>query len=166
MNPTCPSEKEAAAESLGSCFCQRLTEYSDVPLRLALAATFLAHGYQKIFIWGVDNFANHMHLPGLLAWVAALAEFGGAIALILGLFTRVAALGHAVIMIVAIATVHYSQGFMMSEGKGFEWQFALLCMAISLMLRGAGPLSVDHLLRRYGIYDIAVGKKDRCCCKK
>jgi putative oxidoreductase len=135
-----------------------LLEWSDIPLRAALAATFIVHGYQKIFIDGLDKFAPMLaHLgvpaPSIMAWVVALTEFCGGIAIALGLCTRLAALGHAATMVVAISTVHFTQGFMSHAGMGFEWQFALLCIALSLAIRGAGPLSVDHLIRTY-------------CCRK
>jgi putative oxidoreductase len=131
-----------------------LVDWSDIPLRLALAATFIVHGYPKLF-GGIDGFAGALAkmgvpAPGLMAWVAALAEFGGAVLLLLGLGTRLAALGHIGVMAVAVFQVHWAQGFKMTvvEGRtgGFEWQVALLSMAVCLFLRGAGPLSLDRLI--------------------
>ena len=129
-------------------------EWSDLPLRAILAATFISHGYQKIFEFGVSEFAKHLPpqvpMPGVMAWVAALAEFGGGIAIALGFCTRLAALGHMAVMFVAISTVHFSQGFRMDHGgKGYEWQVALFCIALCLFVRGAGPLSADRLLSGY-----------------
>ncbi|MGD0094032.1 MAG: DoxX family protein [Planctomycetota bacterium] len=129
-------------------------EWSDVPLRAALAATFVCHGYQKIFgEGGVGAFAKHLPpqvpAPEYMAWLAALAEFAGGIAIALGLFTRIAALGHMAVMAVAISTVHVTQGFMAHDGKGYEWQVALFCMALCLFLRGAGPLSLDRIISGY-----------------
>jgi putative oxidoreductase len=130
-------------------------EWSDVPLRAVLAATFIAHGYEKIFVGGVGAFAQHMPpqvpMPEVLAWVAALAEFGGGLCMVVGLFTRLAALGHMAVMAVAILTVHMHQGFEMhgdtsGHAQGFEWQFALFCIALCLFVRGAGPLSLDRLI--------------------
>lgn len=130
-------------------------EWSDVPLRAVLAATFIAHGYEKIFVGGVGAFAQHMPpqvpMPEVLAWVAALAEFGGGLCMVVGLFTRVAALGHMAVMAVAIMTVHIHQGFKMhadtsGHAQGYEWQLALFCVALCLFLRGAGPLSLDRVL--------------------
>ncbi|MCY3024002.1 MAG: DoxX family protein [Planctomycetota bacterium] len=135
--------------------CRRiLLEWSDVPLRAILAATFITHGYDKIFVKGVSAFAAHMPpavpLPSVMAWVAALAEFGGAIAIALGLLTRVAALGHICVMAVALLTIHLKQGFMTQhDGAGSEWQLALFCMALCLLLRGAGPLSLDRVISGY-----------------
>lgn len=133
---------------------ERLADGSDLPLRLILGATFIIHGYPKVF-GGIEGFAEHlakmgMPMPGLQAWLAALAEFGGGILMLLGLGTRLAALGHVVVMLVAITLVHWNQGFKMTvvDGRvgGFEWQLALLCMAICMLLRGAGVLSLDRLI--------------------
>ena len=128
-------------------------EWSDVPLRAALAATFICHGHEKIFVKGVSSFAAHLPpqvpAPALMAWLAALAEFAGGIAVALGFCTRLAALGQMVVMAVAISTIHFAQGFMAHEGKGYEWQLALFCMALCLFLRGAGPLSLDRVISGY-----------------
>lgn len=138
----------------GRTWREVLVDWSDIPLRLALAATFIVHGYPKLF-GGIDGFAGALAkmgvpAPGLMAWVAALAEFGGAVFLLLGLGTRLAALGHIGVMAVAVFQVHWAQGFKMTvvEGRtgGFEWQVALLSMAVCLFLRGAGPLSLDRLI--------------------
>lgn len=149
---------ETGSDNLLTGWRRIALEWSDVPLRAALAATFLWHGYQKIFVFGVGSFAQHMPpqvpMPGVMAWVAALAEFGGGLCMVAGLLTRVAALGHMAVMAVAILTVHMHQGFEMhgsSNGRaaGFEWQFALFCVALCLFLRGAGPLSLDRVLSGY-----------------
>jgi putative oxidoreductase len=138
----------------GRSWREALMDWSDIPLRLALAATFILHGYPKLF-GGIEGFAGALAkmgvpMPGVMAWVAALAECGGGILLLLGLGTRLAALGHIGVMLVAITQVHWSQGFKVTviDGKpgGFEWQTALLCMALCLLLRGAGPLSLDRLI--------------------
>lgn len=135
-----------------------LVDWSDLPLRASLAATFLTHGYEKLFVVGVDKFAGFLDkglgvpLPHLMAWLAVLAEFGGAILLILGLATRLAALGQMVVMAVAVMGVHHVQGFSMkvvnNNVGGFEWQVSLFCMALCLLVRGAGPLSLDRFIYR------------------
>jgi len=133
-----------------------LVDWSDLPLRLSLAATFFVHGYPKLF-GGIEGFTGALTrmgvpMPGVMAWVAALAEFGGALLVLLGLGTRVAALGLAGVMLVAIFHVHFAQGFKMivANGRvgGYEWQVALLCMAVCLIMRGAGPLSLDRLIAK------------------
>lgn len=91
-------------------------------LRIVLGAVFLPHGAQKVLGWfGGHGFAGtmafftqNMHIPAVLAFLAIAAEFGGAIALFLGLFTRIAALGIAADMVVVVAMVHWQNGFFMN----------------------------------------------------
>jgi putative oxidoreductase len=83
-------------------------------LRLALGIVFFAHGAQKMLGWfggygfsaTMGFFTGAMHIPAPLAFLAIAAEFFGGIGLILGFLTRIAAFGIAMIMLVAIATVH------------------------------------------------------------
>lgn len=133
---------------------EQLIDVAPLLLRLSVGATFIAHGYGKVFDGGAARLAGHLGWGGLslpMAWMAALAEFGGGVLLVAGLFTRVAALGHACVMVVAILKVHVSQGFMMhvpagsAHAGGYEWQLLLLCASVSLMLTGAGSIALDRV---------------------
>jgi len=119
--------------------------------RLVLGVIFLAHGYQKFFEIGVENVAGFLQgvgipAPLLFAWVVSLVEFFGGIAMILGIFTRWAALGFAVVMLVAIFTVKLPVGLIAPPGKGagYELDLALLGLALMLLLTGPGPLSLER----------------------
>lgn len=125
-------------------------------LRLTLGLVFFAHGAQKALGWfGGDGFAvtmafftGTMQIPALFAFLAIAAEFAGSIGLLLGLLTRVAAFGIAVVMVVAILTVHLANGFFMNwsgtqAGEGFEYHLLALGIAVVLMMRGGGRWSVD-----------------------
>lgn len=125
-------------------------------LRIVLGAVFLPHGAQKVLGWfGGHGFAGtmafftqNMHIPAVLAFLAIAAEFGGAIALFLGLFTRIAALGIAADIVVVVAMVHWQNGFFMNwsgnqKGEGFEFHLLALAIAVVLLLRGGGRWSVD-----------------------
>lgn len=136
-------------------FKSALVDWSDVPLRLILAATFIAHGYSKLY-GGVDGFAGFLGqlgvpLPVLAAWLVTFVELFGGIFLLAGFMTRLSALAIGINMLTAIALVHIGQGFMMKNGPsgpaGYEWQLALAAMCTTLLMRGAGSLSIDHLLR-------------------
>jgi putative oxidoreductase len=112
-------------------------------LRLVLGAIFIAHGFGKIS-GGVDRFAATVGrigfpMPGAFAWAAALAEFLGGICVLVGLFTRWAALAIAVVMGVAITRVHLHEGLV----GGYEFPLVLLTVAVALMLTGGGPASFD-----------------------
>lgn len=129
------------------------TTAAPLVLRVGLGAVFFAHGAQKLLGWwggyGFENtakfFQSQLGLsPGWLhAALAGGGEFFGGILLILGLFTRFAAAQAAVIMGVAIWTVHRSAFF---APNGMEYPLTLLLVAVALVLTGGGALSVDaHL---------------------
>src|SRR5271169_6941401 len=94
-------------------------DYTYTMVRLVLGVVFFAHGAQKMLGWfggygfsGTMNFFTQMmHIPPPLAFLAICAEFLGGLGLLVGLLARIAALGIAVNMAVAIATVHYQFGF-------------------------------------------------------
>ena len=128
-------------------------------LRLVLGIVFFGHGAQKMLGWfggpgfssTMSFFMGTMHIPAPLAFLEIAAEFFGAIGLILGFLTRIAAFGIAVIMLVAIMTVHHAFGFFMNwtgtqKGEGFEYHLLVLAMVAFLMIRGAGAFSVDRVL--------------------
>jgi putative oxidoreductase len=85
-------------------------------LRVVVGIVFLVHGFQKLFLMGFDGVAGVMGslgvpAPGLFAVIVTLVELLGGLALILGLFTRLAAIPLAVDMLVATLTVHLPNGF-------------------------------------------------------
>lgn len=117
-------------------------------LRLAVAAVFINHGRQKLFVYGfagVTGAFTHMGVPvpGLMGPFIGVLEFFGGIALALGLLTRLFALGFVFDMLGAILLVQLKKGF-----GGFELEFLLLGSSLALVLAGAGEFSVDALLGR------------------
>jgi putative oxidoreductase len=113
-------------------------------LRTVLGMVFIAHGYLKI-AGGIGGFSQSVGrlgfpLPYLFAWAAALAEFLGGICVLVGLFTRHAALAIAAVMGVAVTQVHLREGLI----GGYEYPLVLLVVAAAVMLTGAGPLSFDR----------------------
>jgi putative oxidoreductase len=90
-------------------------------------------------------------IPAVFALLAVTAEFLGPLGLAVGLLTRVAALGIACVMLVAIFTVHRPHGFFMNwygnqKGEGFEYHLLVLGIAITLIIGGAGTWSLDDAL--------------------
>jgi putative oxidoreductase len=125
---------------------------STLLLRVPVGIIFAAHGSQKLFGWfggyglaGTGGFFDSVGLhPGqLMAGLAGSAEFFGGIALVFGLLTRVAAASLAFAMLVAIVSVHLGRGFFADKG-GFEYALALFAASVSLMVGGAGRLSLDR----------------------
>jgi putative oxidoreductase len=133
-------------------------DYTLTWLRVAVGAVMLAHGAQKVLGWfggpGYDAALKgflSMGIPEPLAVTAIFAESFGAIALILGLLGRVAALGIIVDMMVAVALVHLPHGFFMNwtgaqAGEGFEYHILLIALAAPIVVRGAGALSIDRMI--------------------
>lgn len=128
-------------------------------LRVMLGIVFFPHGAQKALGWfggyglkaTINFFTINMHIPLVFTILAIAAEFLGAIALILGLFTRVAAFGIAVVMMVAIFMVHLRNGFFMNwsgtqKGEGIEYHLLVLVITIALMIKGGGSYSIDKKL--------------------
>lgn len=131
-------------------------DWSPLALRLPLGAIFVAHGAQKLFgsfggygLEGTGQFMESIGLsPGILmAAAAGSAEFFGGLLLIAGLLVRPSALVLAVTMIVAILTVHISNGLFMAN-NGYEFGLALLAGTVALIVSGAGRLSLDEVLGR------------------
>ena len=118
-------------------------------VRLVMGAAFVLHGWPKI-----QNPATWMNamgmeqVPGFLQALAALAEFGGGLALIMGLLTPLAALGLICQMIGALSLVHLPQGdpFVSMQGTSYELPLMYLVLAILLLVLGPGRFSLDYLL--------------------
>ena len=118
-------------------------------LRVVVGVVFLAHGSQKLFVFGFGGVTHAfagmgVPAPALTGPLTALVEFFGGLALITGLLTRIAGLGITLTMLGAISFVHLSQGFF--APKGIELPLTLLGGAITLAIAGAGRFSLDHLI--------------------
>jgi putative oxidoreductase len=119
-------------------------------LRVVVGVIFLAHGGQKLFVYGLDGVAGGfasmgLPLPMVSAVLATGAEFFGGLLLILGLFTRVAAVPLAITMLVAGLTAHRGAFFLPS---GFEYVLVLMASSVALALSGGGALALDSVLAR------------------
>ena len=135
-------------------------------VRLALGLVMFPHGAQKMLGWfGGGGFAGTMQgmtgmgLPAVVVFLVILAEFFGSISLISGFLGRVGAFGILCVMLGAIFMVHLQNGFFMNwmgnqKGEGYEYHLLAIGMALAIMIKGSGSLSIDRSMsdkegRRY-----------------
>ena len=117
-----------------------------VVLRIAVAAIFIHHGAQKLFVYGFTGVTGAftqmgVPFPGFTGPFIGLLEFFGGIALVAGFLTRLITLGFVLDMLGAILLVQLKRGF-----SGYELEFLLLGSSLALFLTGAGVFSVDAII--------------------
>ena len=134
-------------------------DVASLVLRVVLGIVFFAHGAQLALGWFGGNgfsatmqfFTQNMHIPAVFAFLAIMAQFLGSLGLIVGLLTRVAAFGIAVVMLVATVMIHLPVGFFMNwfgnqKGEGYEYHLLAMDIALALMIKGGGKASIDRAL--------------------
>jgi len=136
------------------------TDYGALVARLALGAVMFPHGAQKLLGWfggygyrGTMDFFASQGIPTLFGLLAIIAEFFGAIGLIVGFLGRLAAFGIGCVMAVAIGMVHAPVGFFMNwagsqKGEGFEYHILAIGLALVVIIKGSGALSIDRALSK------------------
>lgn len=139
-----------------------LAHWFPVPLRLIVGCGFMEHGFAKI-LHGPEGFAAILQAlgvpaPHLMAWLTILVEVFGGLAILLGAFVALASLPMAVVLLVAIFTVHLPYGFSSIKllavtvtgahfgQPGYECDLLYLACLAALVLGGSGPWSVDGLI--------------------
>jgi putative oxidoreductase len=142
-------------------------EWYAIPLRLIVGYGFIEHGYAKL-ARGPESFTNILHalgvpLPSFMAWATIAVELLGGLLILLGALVTLASIPMAIVLLVAIFTVHLPNGFssiklLSVDGAGahfgqpgYETDLLYLAGLMALVLGGPGPLSVDRLLLRWGI---------------
>ncbi len=118
-------------------------------LRVTAGIVFLAHGQQKLFVFGFSGtqgaFAQlGLPIPAILGPFVALLEFAGGIALIGGVLTRWISILFAIEMAVAVLRVHFASGFYLP--KGYEFALTMCGVSTALALAGPGAAALDHLI--------------------
>jgi putative oxidoreductase len=119
-------------------------------IRATTGAAFILHGWPKI--QNATGWMGDAPVPGFLQALAAASEFGGGIALILGLLTPLASLGIAGTMVGALGMAHLPKGHpfvgppTLPSGESAEASAVYLAIAVGLLLVGPGMLSLDGLL--------------------
>ena len=131
-------------------------------VRIVLGVVFFAHGAQMALGWfggaglrsTVRVFQEHLQIPAPLALLSVAAEFLGGLGLLVGLLSRVAALGIAMVVLVALFAVHLKFGFFMNwfgdqKGHGIEYHVLALALALTIIIKGGGALSLDQVLYQH-----------------
>ena len=131
--------------------------------RIALAWIFIYYGGGKLFGWfngpGIHRTAlyfsqtAHLHPGGLFAVLGGVIEFGGGVALALGLASRLAGLALFGDMVMAMITVTWATGINSSTvPPGYQLNLALAVLALVVAILGSGRFSLDSLIeRRLGV---------------
>ncbi|HEX8517899.1 MAG TPA: DoxX family protein [Bacteroidia bacterium] len=129
--------------------------------RIALGVVVFPHGAQKLLGWfggygfsGTMGFLTSNGLPWIIALLVILIEFFGALMLIFGFGTRIAAVGIIVNFLGVVITSHASNGFFMNwymqpnKGEGLEYFILLFGLAIISLIAGGGKASIDAVLTK------------------
>jgi putative oxidoreductase len=141
-------------------------QWVPLSLRLVIGLGFMVHGWAKLSR-GPSGFAKLLTqigapLPETTAWVSTIVELLGGLAIFVGAFVEVVSVPLIVMMLVAMFTVHLKYGFssintigLTREGPqfgppGYEVNLLYIAGLLSLILGGAGALSIDRLLARKG----------------
>jgi putative oxidoreductase len=138
---------------------EQIRSWAAIPLRLIVGYGFIAHGYAKLS-HGVGHFAGILHAlavpaPHLAAWATICVELAGGAAVLAGAFVPLASVPMAVVLLVAVFTVHLPYGFSSIKLQtvtqagaqfgqpGYETALLYLAALAALVLGGSGRFAVD-----------------------
>jgi putative oxidoreductase len=155
---------EMRRNSVSGLFDRPPARWAVLPLRLIVGYGFIAHGLAKL-ARGPHAFEAILQAlgvpePHVMAWSVILIEVLGGLAVILGAFVRFVSLPMAVVVLVAMFTVHLPYGFssiklvaVTSAGAqfgppGYECNLLYLACLAAIVLGGPGPLAIDGLIRK------------------
>ena len=135
--------------------------WSSLILRMTLGLVMFPHGAQKLLGWyggfgfsrTMGFFTDTMHLPWIVAFLVVIGESFGSLGLMMGFLTRFTAASFTVIMLGAVAMVHWPNGFFMNwsgkqAGEGFEYHLLVIGMSLALLIAGGGKWSMDGVIAK------------------
>lgn len=124
-----------------------LESYGATILRVTLGVIFMMHAYFALFVYGIRGTIDFQRglglpVPEVGVWYVLAAHGVGGAMLLLGAFTRWAALANLPIMAGAFFLVHLKQGFFMSRDGGYEYVLLVLAADLALVFLGPGALAL------------------------
>ncbi len=124
-----------------------LESYGVTILRVTLGLIFLMHAYSAVGVTGAKAMAAELGgfgvpSPLLGAWYVILAHGVGGALIVLGIFTRWAALANLPVLAGAFFLVHLKQGFFMGKDGGYEFVLLLLAANLAQVFLGPGALAL------------------------
>jgi putative oxidoreductase len=137
-----------------------IEKWSAIPLRLIVGYGFIAHGYAKL-VNGPERFIDVLHAlgvpaPALMGWLTIVVELVGGFAVLIGAFVPAVSVPLAIVLLVAIVTVHLPNGFSSIKLRavtafgpqfgppGYETGLLYLACLATLVMGGTGPWSIDR----------------------
>jgi putative oxidoreductase len=129
----------------------RFAKWGMLPLRIVVGLVFLMHGAQKLLVFGPAGTADIMGklglpLPLVSATIVIAVELLGGLAILLGVFTRLAGALLAFEMVIAILVARVHGGFF--APYGYEFELTLLGACLTFALNGPGRMSLDEIWHR------------------
>ena len=139
---------------------KNIEQWAVLPIRANVGYGFMAHGYAKL-VNGPEHFSANLHALGvpmstMMSWTTIFVELSGGLAVLLGALIPVVSIPMAIILLTAIFTVHLPYGFSSIKFQavtpdgikfgppGYEVGLLYLASLATLVMAGAGPLSVDR----------------------
>jgi putative oxidoreductase len=140
------------------------SRWAPLPLRLIVGYGFAEHGFAKL-LRGAGNFTGILHamgvpIPHVFAWITIVTEIVGGFCILLGALVPIVSIPMAIVLLVAIFTVHLPYGFSSIKLQaitpsgahfgqpGYETDLLYLACLLALVLGGSGPFAVDNWLFR------------------
>jgi putative oxidoreductase len=149
---------------ISSISASSIARWAPIPLRLITGYGFAEHGFAKL-LRGAGDFTGLLHalglpMPALFAWLTIVTEIAGGLLMLLGALVPLISIPMAIVLVVAIVTVHLPYGFSSIKLQaitphgahfgepGYETDLLYLACIAALVLGGSGPFSIDNWLRR------------------
>lgn len=129
---------------------EKTTNIALTILRVVVGIIMVAHGWEKLTgfeQWQGNVASMGIPFPEVAAALSVAGELGGGLGLILGALTPLAAFGVFANMLVAIGAVHLGNG-LFARNDGWEYPLTIAVVALFFVFRGAGPISVDAMIKR------------------